>query len=162
MRLTGIFLDAHFIVLSIERVRESIAFMASPLLTNDALPRQIVYLAWAFLFFGTLALADTITSLIGAQQPRINFILIFVLIGLGLIKRKAYWRDLALICCVIAALFYGIHLLTILFGLTPLPEDTFPRILTIVQSLLTVGISGWAIWVLTRKENQQLFEKRLR
>lgn len=122
-------------------------------------PPSLRVLAWLFLVLGMLALFTTVNSFLSGR-PNLDFNIIFMVVGYGLLQKKELWRKFALALSFVVFTFYTSWLFFTLSGIRPLPESLPTRDVVIYYtfSILASLTCVWAMWVLTRKNNVSLFK----
>src|SRR5438128_6680105 len=70
---------------------------SSDLYTRQPLPTSLKVVAWVFLIFGILSAIEIISSLV-AGKLSLNFGVLGIFIGRGLLRLSPGWRTVALIC----------------------------------------------------------------
>lgn len=126
-------------------------------------PRNhLQYVSWAFIFIGALALIQTAQSFVNDPTPVPDFLIVFIIVGWGLLKRKSLWRTFALSCSYVFFIFTLGNVLMIITGnksLAMLP--TFDIVMFWVRSILMLAAGGYAIWALQTKSVREQFDSKL-
>lgn len=122
---------------------------------------HLLYVAWAFIFIGALALVQTLQAFLTSPTPVPNFLMVFILVGLGLLRRKSIARTFAMSCAYVIIIFYAGNLFMVISGRLPLPEmGPFEVILFWAIRILAIAASGYALWALQTHKVKEQFEKR--
>lgn len=125
-------------------------------------PNHLMYVAWAFIFIGVLALVQTIQSFVNDPTPVPDFLMIFIVVGWGLLKRKPYWRTFALSCAYVFVIFTAGNIAMILTGAKSLEMlETLELVMFWVRSALMIGAGVYAIWALQTKSVRSQFKSKL-
>lgn len=125
-----------------------------------SLPKPLRIVAWAFVFVGFLALVQTLHSLFREPMLNINFLVVFIFVGFGLLKRKPLWRSFAISCSLVVLILLCGNLLLVLFGTKSLQGlPTLSQIFFWAQTLLGIACSGYALWALQNSDVRRIFEK---
>lgn len=120
-----------------------------------AYPQELKILAFSYLGLGVLALIQSLHSFFSADVPSINFLVIFLIIGLGLLRSHPLARSIAFYCALLVFAFY---LACIVFKFfVDHPTNVIDSILFWIISTCAVGASGWAIFLLNRADVVRLF-----
>lgn len=125
------------------------------------MPKHLKIVGWAFVFVGFLALIQTLYTLLNKPMVNINFLIVFIFVGFGLLKKKPLWRTFALSCSVVVLVFMAGNLIFVISGqksLSGLPTDM--QITFWVQTVLGIAASAYALWALQCKEVRDIFEKK--
>ncbi len=122
-------------------------------------PRGLDALALCFMLLGGLAAYETLVSFLQATIPSINFLVVFILIGIGLKRRTAWARTWALRCAAFVFCFYlGSAAYKILNKVEMQMGD---KILFGTMTLLALIASGWALYTLNRPSIKARFSRRV-
>jgi len=140
---------------------DSVATRASE---SPSIPVSLKVVAWIFIIGGVLACIEIVVALLH-EHININFGVLGLFIGPGLLKLRRGWRTCALVYLVIALI--AIPIITLLslgapasgfhisvFG-QPLSRAPMELVLVIAIGAFLLGV--WALWVLTRPEIRALF-----
>ncbi len=123
---------------------------------------HLLYVAWAFIFIGALALVQTVQQFVNNPAPIPNFLVIFIIVGWGLLKRKTLWRSFALSCAYVFIIFTLGNIAMILSGAKSLVQlEGFDLFMFWIQSLLMILAGGYAIWALQTKSVRDQFEAKI-
>ncbi len=128
----------------------------------EPLPRSLTVVAALFIFDGALAVLEIVLALLGGRID-LNFGVLGIPIGWGLLHLSSGWRSLALLFLGIAVV--GIPIIALLFlGAGPVTFSLFgfaagnaPKELALAVAALA-ALSAWQLWVLTRPDIRALFE----
>lgn len=141
----------------------SIPTMAKPETTlNNKLPQQLVILAGVFMALGALALGQTIYSFFTLDGREIDFMILFLAAGYGLIKLKPYWRLFTLTISVFVLIFTLAPLIIALVSWSrPYPQGlpVGTQVIFWVKTIVSIGASGWALFVLQQPKVASLFKR---
>jgi hypothetical protein len=132
------------------------------------LPLGVVIGAWVFIAFGILSAADIVW---GAFHDRvsINFGILGIFIGRGLLRRSGSWVGVAMIALWLDMIGSVVIVLTILFGAFAIRDSASGRIIprriveatTIVAICVALFIYGhWQYRLLTSPAVRRLYDKR--
>ncbi|WP_309399200.1 hypothetical protein [Cerasicoccus maritimus] len=123
---------------------------------------HLTYVAWAFIFIGVLALIQTIESFVNEPLAAPNFLMVFLVVGWGLLKRKAMWRTFALSCAYVFVIFTAGKIFMILKTPDALSGATTTQLLMFwLLSALMLIAGGYAIWALQTKAVRDQFKSKL-
>lgn len=128
--------------------------------TMKKLPTHLVIVSCAFLFIGLMALLQTLNSLFNSPRPTIDFFIIFILIGYGLLRRNDLARSFAIACSMVTLIFQVAAVVLILIGKRVAGVETGQAIIFWVYTALTIAASGYALWALQSSAVRNLFLKR--
>ncbi|MBK1857437.1 hypothetical protein [Cerasicoccus arenae] len=123
---------------------------------------HLVCVAWAFIFIGALALVQTIQSFINEPLAVPNFLMVFIVVGWGLLKRKPLWRTFALSCAYVFFIFTVGKILIVVKspdGMEGAP--LFSVVMFWAISVLMIAGGGYAIWALQTKAVRSQFDSKL-
>jgi len=110
---------------------------------------HLLYVAWAFIFIGALALIQTVQAFLTSPTPVPNFLMVFLIVGYGLMRRNNIARLFAISCAYVMIIFYAGNLTMIISGRLALPEmGWLPTILFWLIRGLAITASGYALWAL--------------
>lgn len=125
-------------------------------------PNHLLYVAWAFIFIGLLALIQTVQSFINDPTPVPDFLMIFAVVGWGLLKRKPLWRTFALSCAYVFFIFTLGNLVMIFTSVKSLENLVLiDKIMFWVRSILMLGAGGYAIWALQTSSVRDQFKSKV-
>ena len=119
--------------------------------------------AIVFFLIGSLSAIDMAIDL-ARGHISLNFGVLAFLVGVGLLRHRAAWRVVALVCAclsVVASLVLGAALLV---GDRPIVYSgwghagALPASTGLVFALLALAVGIWQLWVLTRPRVRQLFQ----
>jgi len=120
------------------------------------------YVAWAFMFIGALALIQTVQSFVNDPTPVPDFLMVFIVVGWGLLKRKAYWRTFALSCAYVFVIFTIGNLVMIFTGSKSLDQlGTLDLVLFWVRCVAMIGAGVYAVWALQISSVRKEFTSKL-
>lgn len=125
------------------------------------IPKHLKIVGWSFIFVGFLALIETLYQLFNAPVVIPNFLLVFIFVGFGLLKRKKLWRSFAISCSFVVLIFTIGNVFLILSGKKSLenaPMDV--QIILWIQLVLGIAVSAYALWALQSKPVRAVFEDR--
>ena len=121
--------------------------------SSPTMPRHLKIVGWAFVFVGFMALIQTLYTLLNRPMVNIDFLIVFLFVGFGLLKKKPLWRTFALSCSMVVLVLLVGNLLLILFGQKNLGQAPAGVIVTFwVKTILGVAASTYALWALQTKE----------
>lgn len=136
--------------------------------TVTAVPKEkkphnhLNYVAWAFMFIGAMALIETVQQFINQPAPVPDFLLIFIVVGWGLLKRKAYWRTFALSCAYVFVIFSLGNLAMIFSGVKSLDSlNTLEQVFFWVRTVAMIAAGVYAVWALQTKSVRDQFKSKL-
>lgn len=121
-------------------------------------PTGLTILAQTLVVLGGIACVESINSFLRASVPSINFLVIFVFIGLGLLNRHPLSRSLAFYSALGVFIFYLSSLLfrTMIVQQGGVPPG-FEGFLFWLTTVTAIGASGWALYTLNRPSVRRLF-----
>lgn len=139
-----------------------VAKRCNPGMSADvALPKQLKIVGWIFVFIGWLALIQTLYTMFSTPPVNINFLIVFIFVGFGLLKRRQRWRSFANACSLVVLIFYLGNLLLVVTGKIDLTQKPMPiQVEFWVTTTLALAASGYALWALQSKEVREAFEGR--
>jgi len=130
---------------------------------GETLPTELVILAGVLITLGALALGQTVYSFLTSISRELDLRILFIAAGLGLIKLSPYWRKFTQTISIFYLVF---TLIPLIIGLirwnapyaqgTPIMDQVFYWVYTLV----TLGASGWALYVLKKPSIGRLFSGR--
>jgi len=113
---------------------------------------HLLYVAWAFVFMGALALIQTVQSFLSSPTPVPNFLMIFIVVGYGLMRRHNLARQFAISCAYVMIVIYVGNLFFIMSGRLNLPPmDWFQTLAYWLMRFLAIAASAYALWALQKK-----------
>ncbi|WP_309386184.1 hypothetical protein [Cerasicoccus frondis] len=123
---------------------------------------HLTYVAWAFIFIGTLALIQTVQSFVNEPLAAPNFLMVFLVVGWGLLKRKALWRTFALSCSYVFFIFTLGKLFMVIRTPDALSGAPLSQLIMfwLISALMLIG-GGYAIWALQTKSVREQFHSKL-
>ncbi|WP_269537850.1 hypothetical protein [Cerasicoccus fimbriatus] len=123
---------------------------------------HLVYVAWAFIFIGALALIQTVQAFIYEPLAAPNFLMVFLVVGWGLLKRKAMWRTFALSCAYVFVIFTAGKIIMVLRTPDALSGASTPQLIMfwLISILMVIG-GGYAIWALQTKDVRAQFKSKM-
>ncbi|MGE9297411.1 MAG: hypothetical protein ACQKBV_14100 [Puniceicoccales bacterium] len=122
---------------------------------------HLLYVAWAFIFIGALALIQTVQAFLMSPTPVPNFLMVFLVVGYGLLRRKNMARVFAVSCAYVMIIIYAGNLFFVFSGRLPLPPMTmFDTIAFWVIRILAITASGYALWALQLRRVREQFNER--
>ncbi len=125
------------------------------------LPKQLKIVGWAFIFVGFLALIGTLYTLFNTPMVNINFLMVFIFIGYGLLKRRSLARNFAIACSFVVLIFTLGDLIVVLSGQKSISGlEVAQQISFWAQTILGLAVSGYALWALQSKAVRDAFEGR--
>ncbi len=127
---------------------------------GETLPTELVILAGVLITLGALALGLTVYSAVMLTGENINFMLLFFFAGLGLIRLKPFWSEFTQTISAIFLIFKGLPLIIALITWqAPYAQGKplWEQIVFWLVTILSVGVSGWALMVLRKSSVKRLF-----
>lgn len=131
---------------------------------KQPLPRSLTVVAALFVLSGVLALVEIVLALLSGRID-LNFGVLGVPIGWGLLHLSPGWRTLAVVFLLIAVVGLPIIALLFLGASGPVTVTLFgwsvgsaSKELALVVSALAFAMSAWQLWVLMRPDIRALFE----
>jgi len=124
------------------------------------MPRHLKIVAWAFIFVGLLALVQTIYTLLKQPVVNINFLIVFIFVGFGLLKKRPLWRTFAISCSIVVLIILIANIIFVATGqksLTGLPTGILVTFWA--QSVIGIAASAYALWALQSSEVRAVFDK---
>lgn len=119
-------------------------------------PKSLTILAQTLIAVGGLAVIETFRSFLRASVPSINFLVIFVLIGFGLLRRQPMSRSLAFYTAGGVFVFYLMSIIYRVFGPNA-QVDQLSGFFFWLTSVSATVVSGWAVYTLNRPSVVRLF-----
>ncbi|MDP0497412.1 MAG: hypothetical protein Q7Q73_14515 [Verrucomicrobiota bacterium JB024] len=135
--------------------------MKLPKLAAD-LPKELTILAGILMAIGAFALVQTIVSLVTLSGLNVDFKILLLVAGYGLIRLKPYWRLFTQTISVFVLVFSAMPLIIAAVRWTPpyppgLPVGT--QIYFWFITILSIGACGWALYVLKKPSVSKLFTR---
>ena len=131
---------------------------------SPSIPVSLKVVAWFFIVGGVLACIEIVVALMSGHI-NINFGILGLFIGPGLLKLRRGWRTCALVYLVVALI--AIPIITVLSLGAPAsgfhisvfgqPLSRAPMELVLVIATGAFLLSVWVLWVLTRPQIRALF-----
>lgn len=110
---------------------------------------HLLIVSWAFIVIGLLALIRTMDSLFHSSRPSIDFLLVFLLIGIGLLRRSAQARTFAIICCAVQLIFNIAALTLLVAGKKSLSAaGSGSQVLFWITTITSIAACAYGLWVL--------------
>ena len=129
--------------------------------TGD-LPKELTILAGILMALGALALVRTIISLTVQNGHNVDFLILLLVAGYGLIRLKPYWRLFTQTISVFVLIFTSMPLIFALIKWAP-PYPPGQPIGAIIYfwlvTIVGIGACGWALYVLNKPSISKLFTK---
>ncbi|MBC2594498.1 hypothetical protein H5P28_09535 [Ruficoccus amylovorans] len=126
------------------------------------LPKELTILAGVLMALGAFALVQAIISIVNQNGANINFMVLLLLAGFGLIRLKPYWRLFTLTISIVTLIFVAAPLVIALIRWAP-PYGQGQSMGFIVSFWITtvvgLGACGWALYVLNKPSIARLFTK---
>lgn len=120
-------------------------------------PAGLDVLTWCFLVLGGLAGFESLNSFLKADVPSMNFLIVFIFVGLGLRQGSTTAYKFAIWCAGGSFLFYlGALIYRVLAESRE--RDLGDQILFWVITLFAIISSGWALYTLNRASVRQRFQ----
>lgn len=138
------------------------AIMVKPNTSANGLPQELVILAGVLIALGAIALGQTLYSFFAGDARNINFMILFLAAGYGLMKQRAYWRLFTMTISVFVLIFKLAPLLIALISWSkPYPQGlpVGSQILFWVVTIAAIGVSGWSLFVLQKPSIVRLFQR---
>lgn len=121
------------------------------------LPTHLLIVACAFLLIGAIALWQSINSLFYSSRPVIDFFVVFILIGAGLLRGNEQSRGYALACSLVMLVFQIAAVVLIILGKRTAGAQTSAALFFWFNTGLTIAASGYALWVLQSAPVRRIF-----
>lgn len=119
---------------------------------------HLLIVSWAFIFIGFLAIIRTVDSLMHSTRPTIDFLIIFALVGYGLLRHNALARSFAIACCWVTLIFQIAAIALVLTGKRTAGADgSTSQILFWLTAVFVVVASIYALWALQNRSVRALF-----
>lgn len=119
---------------------------------------HLLIISWAFIFIGFLALVRTVDSLFNSPRPVIDFLVIFALIGFGLLRRKEMARVFAVACCTVALIFQVVTVALVLYGKRTAGTGVEVVLFWLINVVVIVA-SAYGLWALQSKQVRSVFKR---
>lgn len=130
---------------------------------EDTRPLSLKIVAWLFIIGGCFAVIEVITGLLRGHI-NINFGVLGIFIGIGLLKLKNGWRVCALIFLLFTLILMPIIVVIMLsmsgnaqFNVFGQPAGEIPKGFVVLFALPVYLLTAWQFYVLTRPELRALF-----
>ncbi len=126
------------------------------------LPKELTILSGVLMALGALALVQSIISVFNQSGATINFMVLLLLAGFGLIRLKPYWRLFTLTISIVTLIFVSVPLLLALIRWAPPygPGQPLGFIISFwVTSIVGIGACGYALYVLNKPSVTKLFTR---
>lgn len=132
-----------------------------PKLATGKLPTELVVLAGVLMALGAIALGQTLYGIFSSDSRTINAMILLLAAGYGLLRLSTFWRMFTQVIALFLIIFMSMPLLNLLMGRALLPQGTpiLGQVIFWVQTLLGIGVSIWAIYVLRKPSIDKLFDK---
>lgn len=114
----------------------------------NKLPTHLLIVSAAFLLIGLLALLQTVNSLFASSRPTIDFFVVFILIGIGLLRNNSQARSYAIICSAVTLVFQIAAVVLVFIGKRIAGAQTSEALMFWSYAALTLAASGYALWAL--------------
>lgn len=130
---------------------------------DRVVPTDLKVVAWLFIGFGIVAAVGMVVQLT-QKRLNVNFSVLGIFIGWGLLRLRPYWRTWALVFCWIGIIGAGLLLAFIPFGMgvriNSKPPGGAGRLLAFLGMVVFLGLQIWQYRVLTRPAVRGLFGVR--
>ncbi|QYY37029.1 hypothetical protein [Ruficoccus sp. ZRK36] len=135
--------------------------MKFPKIASD-LPKELTILAGILIALGALALVRTVISLTMQGGHNVDFLILMLLAGYGLLRLKPYWRLFTLTISVFVLVFTAMPLIFALLRWSqPYPpgQTVGFQVYFWFVTVMGIGASAWALYVLNKPSIARLFTK---
>ena len=130
---------------------------------NDRLPPALVIISVLFILGGFFAAVDILAAA-ARGNLKINFGMLGIVIGIGLLLRRPEWRICALVFTWLGIILTPILFLLVMtstginFTVPGQPARTASKLAAILMLLPAFALLVWQCWVLTRSSTRELFQ----
>lgn len=126
------------------------------------LPKELTILAGVLMAIGAFALVQTIISLVTLSAVNVDFKILLLVAGIGLIRLKPYWRLFTQTISVFVLFFSAMPLIIALVRWAPPYPPGLPMGVQVYFwfiTVLSIAACGWALYVLKKPSVSKLFTR---
>ena len=134
-----------------------------PLSELSKMPLSLKIAAWIFIIEGIFAIIDVITAIV-QQRISINFGVLYLFIGIGLLKLRRGWWICAILFLFLSFIQSSIRIVLLAFypawlkyPFIGLRLGNIPREFIWINPPCVILLTLWLYWVLTRPKVRMLF-----
>jgi hypothetical protein len=131
---------------------------------KPVIPISLKIVAWLFILSGVSAVLEIVLSLMN-NHVNLNFGVLGIFIGNGILKLRNGWRICGLVLIWISLILYPVIFLILISHSGPLDFNIFgqkvghvSQSVVIIPGLLLYALLLWERWVLSRPDIKSLFE----